>query len=426
MLVFPRRPRRLALQALIAGACLTAAWARPAAARLGGIASPGCNGCHSGGALPQVTVTASTNTPAPGQVITISVTVTETNGPVAGFYLQSTGKGQLKAIEAGTTATAYGANHTTPRRGSGGPITFNVQWTAPAEPGGVVFYGYALSANDNRATSGDAGGDAFLALAYGCAGTTYYPDQDGDGYGSADLGYVRDCAQPAGYSARQDDCDDFRKTVHPDAEEICDGLDNDCDGQKDEGVAVGMLCEDRDGDGHGSRTGATHVGCQSTPGFAPCDGDCDDNDPGVHPGAAEICNERDDNCDLRIDEGVRPTCGEGWCRRNADSCGAGATCTPGTPRAEQCNAFDDDCDGAIDNGDDAVLCGGPGLACVRGDCIAAPGAGGGGAQPDGGGGSGGGGGKSGCTVGAQDGSGGWGAAAIAAALLLLAARSRRH
>ena len=47
-----------------------------------------------------------------------------------------------------------------------------------------------------------------------------------------------------------------------------------------------------------------------------------DTDRTIHPGAKEMCNYKDDNCNGRVDEGVRASCGVGWCRREAASCSA--------------------------------------------------------------------------------------------------------
>ena len=82
-----------------------------------------------------------------------------------------------------------------------------------------------------------------------------------------------------GYVANNGDCDDTNAAVNPGATEICNGIDDNCDGEIDEGF-------DADGDG-----------------YTTCGGDCDDGDPAVNPGAMEICNDIDDNCDGNIDEG---------------------------------------------------------------------------------------------------------------------------
>ena len=87
----------------------------------------------------------------------------------------------------------------------------------------------------------------------GCASTKlWYADADGDGYGSG-LDPVEACAQPAGYLADAGDCDDADPNVHPGAAEICDGIDQNCNGEIDEGEpADGTLYfVDADGDGYG-------------------------------------------------------------------------------------------------------------------------------------------------------------------------------
>ncbi|MBN1503111.1 hypothetical protein JW930_06200 [Candidatus Woesearchaeota archaeon] len=82
-----------------------------------------------------------------------------------------------------------------------------------------------------------------------------------------------------------DDCNDNNPNIHPGAQEICNGVDDDCDGKVDEGCFTPpQLQEDKDGDG-----------------YYPPD-DCDDNDPKVHPGAKELCNNKDDDCDGLVDE----------------------------------------------------------------------------------------------------------------------------
>src|SRR5262249_8577029 len=63
---------------------------------------------------------------------------------------------------------------------------------------------------------------------------TFYRDADGDGYGNQSQ-TTQSCTQPAGYVSNNTDCDDTRASVHPSAPEICDGLDNNCNGTIDEG-----------------------------------------------------------------------------------------------------------------------------------------------------------------------------------------------
>jgi hypothetical protein len=127
-----------------------------------------------------------------------------------------------------------------------------------------------------------------------------------------------------------------------------------------------MVYKDEDGDGHGARFNAvTQVGCGNGLGWSSLRDDCDDMDRAIHPGSKEMCNYKDDNCNGRTDEGVRASCGVGWCRREAASCEPNATCIPNAPRDEMCNGFDDDCDDVIDNG---AKCDG-GKVCYKGTCV---------------------------------------------------------
>jgi hypothetical protein len=344
--------------------------------------------------------------------MTLTVSITATNGNVGGFFLTTEGvnNGTFRAVESGTLANKDGVTHTTPRAASGGTVTFKAEWTATAVTG-VDFIVYALSANGDGNSGGDGGEGARLTTVSGCAGTTYYVDQDNDGYGTSDPVYPahKDCTRPTSYADKMGDCDDFTASVHPGASESCDGKDNDCNGKVDDQVVYSTYCADVDGDGHGSKTGATKMDCAPSTGFGDCNGDCNDGDKTIYPGAAEMCDGRDNNCDGRVDEGVRLICGKGWCARYAEGCTS--MCTPGPPNVETCNYFDDDCDGVADNGTDAQLCGKPGLACVLGQCIADGMAGASGSGGTAAGGTGGGGGSGGC----QPGSGGTGSGAATGA-----------
>ncbi|MFO0683188.1 MAG: MopE-related protein [Sandaracinus sp.] len=169
-------------------------------------------------------------------------------------------------------------------------------------------------------------------------GTTM--DADGDGVTSIDCG--------------GDDCDDADPLRYPSASETCDAShDEDCDP-----TTVGT--RDEDGDG------ATSSACCN--GMV-CGPDCDDTLGSVHPGAGEVCNDRDDDCDTAIDEGVRASY---WVDADHDLYGDATSaphfaCAPATgevqnaldcddasagvhPGAlELCNGVDDDCDGVDDN-----------------------------------------------------------------------------
>jgi large repetitive protein len=166
----------------------------------------------------------------------------------------------------------------------------------------------------------------------------YYPDADLDGYGDEFGSASSECEDPGtGFSTSNDDCDDGDDGINPDASEIvsdgidqdcdgadstepdvdsdgygesvdcddgdasvnpgavetCDGIDNDCSGTPDDGLATATYYADGDADGYGdSATGSSECADPGT-GYSTVDGDCDDADGDINPDALEVCDDAD-------------------------------------------------------------------------------------------------------------------------------------
>lgn len=133
---------------------------------------------------------------------------------------------------------------------------------------------------------------------------TWYQDGDADGYGLEEVS-LEDCAQPVGYAPLDGDCDDINPNVSPGQKEECDALDNDCDDKVDEGEPVTLMWPDVDQDHYGDSEADGQVICAAAPGYSPVAGDCNDTNEEVFPTAPERCNGADDNCNDTIDEELR-------------------------------------------------------------------------------------------------------------------------
>ncbi len=136
---------------------------------------------------------------------------------------------------------------------------------------------------------------------------SYYFDEDQDGFGEASRD-TQTCHvfAPEGYVDNDTDCNDQDASINPDAEEICDDIDNNCDGQIDEGLTLYTYYLDADNDTYGDAAVSIET-CYDFPasGYVVDNGDCDDQDASINPASEEICDDADNNCDGLIDEDLQ-------------------------------------------------------------------------------------------------------------------------
>jgi hypothetical protein len=270
----------------------------------------------------------------------------------------------------------------------------------------------------------DADADGFTTCQGDCndANATVFPgaaevcgdglDNDCDGTLDDGCGGCTD-NDADGFTTCQGDCNDTNPNINPAAAEVCDGLDNDCDAVVDDSVAqVGQSCGTNVGEcvagtvvcsaGSLSCSGAVQPspevcdaldndcdgtvdegcgGCadNDADGFTTCQGDCDDTNAAVFPGAAEVCDGVNNDCDGGTPDGSsEPWAGSACDGADSDQCLEGTlSCSGGAPicsdttaaNVETCDGLDNDCDGAVDEG-----CGGctdndaDGFTTCQGDC----------------------------------------------------------
>jgi hypothetical protein len=166
-------------------------------------------------------------------------------------------------------------------------------------------------------------------------------------------------------------CDGTNGWIEPDytaidgyesSETTCDGLDNDCDGTQDEGMLTSYY-PDSDGDSYGRDADVVDA-CSKPAGYTTLRGDCDDTDATIKPGATEVCDAVDNDCDGSINEGLlhegplNPK-QDGICSGSQQSCNAtttdwyvdysgGILIEYEGDSEESCDLLDNDCDGTID------------------------------------------------------------------------------
>jgi hypothetical protein len=243
-----------------------------------------------------------------------------------------------------------------------GSTEFTAMTSAPTEglaegsPMSVYFSAdVTATAEDGTELNGTVIIDEDVPLAYvdfvGCSGSDGDADEDGS----------------VGTQYGGDDCNDDDPQIGPHAVEVCDEVDNNCDGAIDEGVTQ-TFYEDADGDGHGTDDSAFEA-CEQPDGASQFAGDCNDESASISPSAFEVCDGFDNDCDDVADEGTQiaifqDTDGDGY---GADD-SVDVSCPDAVPEGwttvgldcdddddsvnpdaeEVCDGFDNDCNGAVD------------------------------------------------------------------------------
>jgi hypothetical protein len=280
------------------------ALASPAAAKRTGM-NLACHNCHEGTDKPKVSVALSAARIEPGQSVTVTVTAMHERAKVGGVLVDSKGLGTFEVIDAlGTRLfdnTVTQATHAMPQPYANGQVQFAFRWVAPATAGAAMFDVWSNAANDNLKPDDDSAGETVTGVSVGCDGVWYYKDFDKDGAG-AEKEKIFSCTPIPDRILTGGDCEDLNALVGPAMPELCNSIDDDCDGVADDGFTPVLLVADADGDGHGSTSGMSMIGCPPIAGFAPSFDDCNDLDPAVHPGVTETANGRDDNCNGKVDD----------------------------------------------------------------------------------------------------------------------------
>jgi hypothetical protein len=261
-----------------------------------------------------------------------------------GCDMPEAAKGSFRATDGGSVFTSRMIN---PEEGleEGDPMAVSIEATIEG-----------IDSSGVRVT-GTVAIDQTLALQTipygGCQGAN--GDSDRDGFDGVEFG--------------GDDCDDSDAQIHPEAIEECDGIDNNCDGEIDEG-RTRTFYTDTDGDGFGDPDLARDA-CELPEGYAESAGDCDDADPAINPGATEICDGIDQDCDSVPDDGTQillytDTDGDGFGLGGTERLGCDDEEGPGVatedgdcdddnteihPGAtEVCDEVDNNCDDQVDEG----------------------------------------------------------------------------
>jgi hypothetical protein len=199
---------------------------------------------------------------------------------------------------------------------------------------------------DNSIDGSDADGAA-----------TYYADADADGFGGVALS-ITQCDAPTGFVANGDDCDDNNLDIHPDAAEVCDGADNDCDGLVDDDddsvdtAGYSTYYADADSDGYGDAA-TTMDACNAPSNYADNADDCDDTNADLNPDTMWYTDVDSDGFGAENYSTTGCEQPSGYVASNDDCDDLNAAINPAAQ--EICDGdIDNDCDGVADDADDSV------------------------------------------------------------------------
>jgi len=240
----------------------------------------------------------------------------------------------------------------------------------------VVLAGYVTNStdcNDNNANVRPTATEICNTIDDNCNGqinegiafTTYYADADLDGFGNPNLSQSS-CVTVVGYVLNNTDCNDASAIIKPTAIEICNTVDDNCNGQINEGLVFVNYYIDSDFDGYGAGTAQSSC-IPLGNSYVTNNFDCNNNNPAIKPFGAEICNGIDDNCNALIDDGLSfinyyvdsdndgygagsatNSCislGTGYITNNTDCNNSNASIHPNA--VEICNGIDDNCNNLI-------------------------------------------------------------------------------
>ncbi|MBK6484565.1 MAG: T9SS type A sorting domain-containing protein [Chitinophagaceae bacterium] len=169
------------------------------------------------------------------------------------------------------------------------------------DDGGFIVAGLTESIDGD--VMGFHGQEDYWILKFSCVVTQkFYIDSDGDGHGTSSGSILMySCFPPDGYAFDSTDCDDENAQIYPTSNEYCNGIDDNCNGNIDEGISLTFYA-DADNDDFGNANNPIDS-CAQPSGYVTDSTDCDDTNTNIFPGADENSNNNiDDDCDGEIDE----------------------------------------------------------------------------------------------------------------------------